>query len=181
MRNVWDLVVAESDEIDAATRARLRQLWAEAFGDRFDDHDADHAFGGVHVLVCQDGDLVGHASAVPRLIRFGDQPWRTVAYVEAVATDPDRQRGGIGRLAMERLQDEIASRWEVAMLSTGRATGFYERLGWQRWLGLSSTQTESGVVLDGEHGGLMVFIPRPEAAVDRTLAVTCQDRPGDAW
>lgn len=82
---------------------------------------------------------------------------------------------------MGRLQDEIASRWDLAMLSTGRATGFYEQLGWQRWLGLSYTDTESGVVLDGEHGGLMVFIADPSAVVDRTLAVTCQDRPGDAW
>lgn len=176
-----DLVVAESDQVGAAMRIDLRRLWARAFGDRFDDHDADHAFGGVHVMVRDGNQLVGHASAVPRLIRFGDQPWRTVAYVEAVATDPDRQREGIGRLVMEQLQEEIASRWDVAMLSTGRATGFYERLGWQRWLGLSYTLTDSGVVLDGEHGGLMVFEPAPGTVVDRTAPVTCQQRSGDAW
>lgn len=178
---VVDIAVLHSDDVDAAARADLRRLWSNAFGQGFDDHDADHAFGGVHVLV-RDGDqLVGHASAVPRLIRFSDEPWRTVAYVEAVATEPARQGQGIGRQAMGRLQDEIASRWDLAMLSTGRATGFYEQLGWQRWLGLSYTDTESGVVLDGEHGGLMVFIADPSAVVDRTLAVTCQDRPGDAW
>ncbi len=91
------------------------------------------------------------------------------------------RREGIGRLAMERLHVEIASRWDVALLSTGRATGFYELLGWERWLGLSYTQTETGIVRDGEHGGLMVFSADPSATVDRTLAVTCQDRPGDAW
>lgn len=171
----------DSDLVDAATRAALRMLWDRAFGDRFDDDDADHAFGGVHVLV-RDGDrLIGHASAVPRSIRFGDQPWRTVGYVEAVATDPERQNEGAGRLAMKRLHDEISSRWAVALLSTGRATGFYELFGWERWLGVSYTQTRTGVVPDGEHGGLMVFRGDPSIVLDRTMTVTCQDRPGDAW
>lgn len=178
---VVDVSVLESDQVDATARAALRGLWERAFGDRFTETDADHAFGGVHVLV-RDGDhLVGHASAIPRSIRFGDQPWRTVGYVEAVATDPEHQGAGLGTLAMERLHDEIASRWGVALLSTGRATGFYGELGWKRWLGLSYTETPTGVVLDGEHGGLMVFASDPLVLPDLTLAVTCQDREGDAW
>ena len=181
MGTVWDVSVLESDRVDATTRAALRELWDRAFGDRFDDHDADHAFGGVHVLIRESDHIIGHASAVPRLITFGDQPWAMCGYVEAVATDPQRQGQGIGRLAMERLQIEIASRWGIALLSTGRATGFYEGLGWQRWLGLSYTQTTHGTVLDGEHGGLMVFRSDPSLVVDRTLTVTCHDRAGDAW
>ena len=167
--------------MDASTRAALRGLWDRAFGGRFDDHDADHAFGGVHVVISDRDEPVGHASAVARLIRFGDQPWSTCGYVEAVATDPHRQGQGVGRLAMERLQVEIASRWSIAMLSTGRATGFYEALGWQRWLGLSCTHTTKGTVLDGEHGGLMVFSRDPSLLVDLTQTVTCRDRAGDAW
>lgn len=178
---VVDLVVVGSDQIDAATRAALRTLWDRAFGDRFSDDDADHAYGGVHVLA-HDGDrLVGHASAVPRRIRFGEQPWRTVGYVEAVATDPDRQGEGVGRRTMERLRGEISSRWPVALLSTGRATGFYERLGWERWQGLSCTRTATGVVPDGEHGGLMILRLDPSVVLDLSVTVTCEDRPGDAW
>lgn len=176
-----DVAVLESDHVDVAARAALHRLWGRAFGDRFGPDDAHHAFGGVHVLIRDGDDLIGHASAVPRLIRFGDQPWRIVGYVEAVATDPERQSEGVGRMAMDRLHAEIASRWKVAMLSTGWATGFYELLGWERWLGLSYTQTDTGVVPDGEHGGLMVLIADPSAVVDRTLTVTCQDRAGDAW
>ena len=97
-----------------------------AFDDRFSDDDADHAYGGVHVLVLSGDRLIGHASAVPRRIKFGDEPWRTVGYVEAVATDPEHQGGGIGRRAMQALHAEISLRWPVALLSTGRATGFYE-------------------------------------------------------
>jgi aminoglycoside 2'-N-acetyltransferase I len=176
-----EVVVVGSDQIDAETRSALRVLWNRAFGRRFSDHDADHAYGGVHALGRHNGQLVSHASAVGRQMRFGDEPWRTVGYVEAVAVDPDRQGQGIGRRTMARLQTEISARWAVAMLSTGRATGFYETLGWERWRGLSYTQTGSGVVLDGEHGGLMVLRFDPAVVPDLSVGVTCEDRPGDAW
>lgn len=178
---VVDLVVLESAQIDAEIRVELRKLWDRAFGDRFSDDDAGHAYGGVHVLALDDGLLIGHASAVPRQIRFGDRPSRTVGYVEAVAIDPERQGRGIGRRTMEKLHAEIAARWPVALLSTGRATHFYESLGWERWRGLSYTQTTDGVVPDGEHGGLMALRLDPSVISDLSIGVTCEDRPGDAW
>ncbi|MGN6246575.1 MAG: GNAT family N-acetyltransferase [Motilibacteraceae bacterium] len=176
-----DTVVLQSKQVDAATRTALRTLWARTFGDRFTDDDADHAYGGVHVLVRENEQLVAHASAIPRRIRFGDEPWRTVGYVEAVATAPEHQGRGIGRRTMETLHGEISSRWPVSMLSTGRAKGFYERLGWEPWQGASFTRTAGGVVPDGEHGGLMILRLDPTAVPDLTVDVTCEDRPGDAW
>jgi aminoglycoside 2'-N-acetyltransferase I len=176
-----DLVVVASEEIDAGTRAALRELWDRAFGDRFDDDDADHAYGGVHVLMRDDDRVVGHASAVPRRLRFGDGPWRTVGYVEAVATEPRRQGVGIGRMMMQRLHMEMAGRWPVALLSTGQATRFYEALGWERWRGLSYTLTAEGVVPDDEHGGLMILRLDPSVVPDTSVDVTCEDRSGDAW
>jgi aminoglycoside 2'-N-acetyltransferase I len=176
-----EVITLDSDQVDDATRAGLRTLWARAFGDRFTDHDADHAFGGVHVMTLAGDALVGHASAVPRRIRFGDRAWLTVGYVEAVATDPEHQGEGIGRRSMEALHREVVARWPAAMLSTGRATGFYESLGWERWQGLSYTRTSSGVVRDGEHGGLMVLRLDRAVVPDLSVDVTCEDRPGDAW
>jgi aminoglycoside 2'-N-acetyltransferase I len=173
--------VVRSDEVDETTRLALRALWDRAFGGRFSQDDADHAYGGVHVLAREGGRLVGHASCVPRQIRFGDEPWREVGYVEAVATDPAFQGRGVGREVMSRLHRQIAGRWPVALLSTGRATGFYEELGWERWRGLSLTRTASGVVPDGEHGGLMILRLDPSVVADLTVTVTCEDRPGDAW
>ncbi len=175
------LVVTESGDIDATTRAALRGLWRHAFADRFSDDDADHAYGGVHVLAHERGDLVGHASVVSRRVRFGDGPWQTIGYVEAVAVDPPRQGLGLGRLVMERLQQEIDGRHGVAMLSTGRATGFYERLGWECWQGRSFTQTGSGPQPDEEHGGLMIRRAVSDLVPDLAVHVTCQDRAGDAW
>lgn len=159
----------------------MRELWDRAFDNRFSDDDADHAYGGVVVLM-RDGDcLVGHASAVPRRLRSGDGPWRTVGYVEGVATDPQRQGEGIGRCMMQRLRCEIAGRWPIALLSTGKATPFYEALGWARRRGLSYARTAHGVVRADEHGGLMVLRLDPSVVSDLSLSVTCEDRNGDAW
>ncbi len=176
------LSVYESHQVDASTRLEARTLWDRAFGDRFDDFDADHAYGGVHILARNEGLLLGHASAVPRSVRFDDQPWRTVGYVEAVAVDPRYQGQGIGQAVMQALQAEIASRWPVAMLSTGRAREFYRRLGWEPWEGRSYTQTSPAtVVADDEHGGLMILRLDPSAVPDLSVDVACEDRTGDAW
>lgn len=82
---------------------------------------------------------------------------------------------------MLKLQVEIGGRWPVALLSTGSATKFYESLGWERWRGLSYTQTATGVEPDDEHGGLMVLRLDPSVVPDLAVGVTCMDRPGDAW
>ena len=175
-----ELVTLGSADVDHVTRARLRALWDLAFIEGFTDEDEAHAYGGVHVLVRSDAHPWAHASAVPRRIRFG-VTWHTVAYVEAVATHPSHQGRGLGLAVMQRLQDEIAERWPVAMLSTGSATGFYERLGWVRWQGQSYTRTPSGVVADGEQGGLMVLRLDPALVPDLGVDVVCEDRSGDAW
>jgi aminoglycoside 2'-N-acetyltransferase I len=118
---------------------------------------------------------------VPRPIKFGEAPWRTIGYVEAVATEPDRQGKGVGTRVMQALHREIASRWPAAMLSTGRARGFYESLGWERWQGPSYTRSGTGIVADDEHGGLMILRLDASLVPDLTVGVTCEDRPGDAW
>ena len=177
MTNNLLATIASPADLRRLSRAELRTLWSLAFGDRFSDDDAEHAFGGAHVLAHEGGRLLGHAAAVPRRLRFGDAPWCTVGYVEAVAVAPDRQGEGLGRTVMGRLQEEIARRWPVAVLSTGRATGFYERLGWERWQGASYT----GGRRDDAHGGLMVLRVDPAVAPDLDADLTCEDRVGSAW
>lgn len=174
--------VTESGRIDAAGRAQLRELWDRAYGARFDDDAADHAYGGVHVLACESDDrVVGHAGAVERRIKFGDKPWLTIGYVEAVAVDPLLQGTGVGRQLMQRLAVEMFRRWLVAMLSTGRAAPFYEALGWERWRGISYTRTAHGTVADDQHGGLMILRPDRSIVPDISVDVTCEDRPGASW
>lgn len=167
-----------STEVDPALRARLRALWDDAFGDRFTDDDADHAYGGVHVVGEAPSGQVAHASVVPRRLRVGES-WHDAGYVEAVAVASALQGRGLGSTAMRRLQEEILQRHPFAMLSTG-SHGFYQRLGWQRWQGRSLTLGADGVARpDDEHGGIMVL--DPSGVLDLTADVVCEDRSGDAW
>jgi len=175
-----DLQVIPSPDVDPTLRAELRTLWREAFEGDFDACDESHAYGGVHVVAVDDDHVVGHASAVPRPL-IVDGLTYGAGYVEGVATHPDRQGEGIGSAMMDRLTDELRSRYEVGALSTGR-TGFYQRLGWEQWQG------PSYVVVDGvprrseeEDGGLMVLRFGRSEELDLHASLACHDRAGDAW
>ncbi len=108
--------------------------------------------------------------------------WCTVGYVEAVATRTERQGAGIGLAVMEALHNEMQHRWSVGVLSTGRARGFYERLGWMSWEGPSYVRTEQGEVRTKEEdAGLMVRTIDGTPSIERTVSMTCENRSGDAW
>jgi len=175
-----ELRVVESDRLDDAARATLRELWDAAFTDGFSDEDAAHAYGGVHVVARRGGEVVGHASAVPRAIRIGEA-WWAAGYVEAVATRPAHQGSGVGTAMMRLLQEHLAALWEVGFLSTG-SHEFYRRLGWERWRGPTYVAASSGLLRTPEEDdGLMVLRFGTSADVDLGAALTCGDRAGDAW
>src|SRR5919198_3123144 len=78
------------DELD-----EIRALMREAFGDEFDEHDWQHALGGMHVHVSEQGRLAGHASVVQRRVIAGGRTLRC-GYVEAGAGHPEVGRRGPG-------------------------------------------------------------------------------------
>src|SRR5919106_6710824 len=78
--------------------AVLRQLFDAAWADEqeiFTDQDWDHAVGGIHFLLEEDGEIRAHASVVERELHAGEHPL-AAGYVEAVATRPAHQRRGYG-------------------------------------------------------------------------------------
>lgn len=171
----------ESAQVDASLRRGLDRLWAQAFDD-FTSDDADHAYGGVHVLMRAPGEaVVAHASAVPRTITFGGQPL-TAGYVEGVAVVPRRQGLGLGAEMMARLGDLVRERWDVGVLGTGEL-GFYEKLGWERWRGPSYVLGADGARRRSadEDGSLMVLRFGASTGLDLGRPIMCEDRPGDAW
>jgi aminoglycoside 2'-N-acetyltransferase I len=177
------LSVCASDEISGADRARLWELWQAAFDGRqgFDRHDEEHTYGGVHVLARSGEEILGHAAVVPREIVVGERPF-AAGYVEGVAVLPARQRTGVGRAVMRLLMSELRARHDLGVLSTGRARGFYERLGWERWRGPSYVLTAGGPLRTAaDDDGLMVLRFGPSAGVDLTAAIACHDRSGDVW
>jgi aminoglycoside 2'-N-acetyltransferase I len=157
-------------------------LWA-AFppGDEaFTEDDWQHALGGQHFVLEADGAIVSHASVVERELHIADQPIRT-GYVEAVAAAPDRQRQGLGSAVMREVTAYIRGAFALGALATGEH-GFYERLGWQTWLGPTSVRTASGPRRTPDGDGFIMILPTPTSPpLDFGAPISCDWRPGDVW
>jgi aminoglycoside 2'-N-acetyltransferase I len=172
--------VMSSAEASVGLLTDIRRLLVDAFVGGFSDDDWQHALGGHHVVVVDDGIVVAHAAVVPRPIDVGDRRF-AAGYVEAVAATPARHGQGLGSLAMAELTAMIRGRFELGALSTDRHS-FYERVGWERWRGPSFVRSGPGMIRTAdEDDGIMVLRFGPSAAVDLTSSIACEARPGDDW
>ena len=185
------LRAVRTPDLTAAELAAIRAMLAGAFGDdeesRFDDHDWQHALGGLHILAALDGEIVAHASVVPRELHVAGRPLHT-GYVEAVGVAPARQRRGLGSLVMRAAGEHILERYQLGTLGTGEQ-GFYERLGWRTWRGPTFVRPREGVAGDDlpdvrtpdEDGGIMVLLTPATRDLDLDAPISCEWRPGDVW
>jgi aminoglycoside 2'-N-acetyltransferase I len=167
---------------DSEVRAVRRLLWA-AFppGDEgFAEEDWQHATGGLHFILELDGEIVAHASVVERELHVGGRPVRT-GYVEAVATDPDRQGKGLGTQVMRDVTSYIEERFELGALGTG-SHHFYERLGWLTWRGPTCVRTGAGTRRTPGEDGYILVLPTPSSpTLDLEASISCDWRPGEVW
>ena len=167
-------------EVPPELLAAARDLCDRAFGARFEATDWDHALGGWHALALEGAELVAHASLVDRVLYVGGRGLRA-GYVEAVATDPDRQGTGLGSLVMAPLAAVIRAETELGALSTG-AHGFYQRLGWERWRGPTYVRRNGQPVRTAEEDdGVMVLRHGPSLGLDLSAGIACDQRSGDDW
>lgn len=175
-----DAQVLATPDAPAGLLRRIRALLDQAFDGEFSDDDWDHALGGWHVVVTEDGDLVSHAAVVPRIIEFGARPLRS-GYVEAVATMLGRQRSGYGSLATAEATKLVRREFDVGVLSTSRH-GFYERMGWERWQGPTFVRRgDQRVRTEGEDDGIMVLRFGLSLNLRLTDQIVCESRSGDDW
>jgi aminoglycoside 2'-N-acetyltransferase I len=182
------VTVAHTAQLDASVLRDVRRMLGEAFlQDRasghpgsFDDTDWDHALGGLHVLVHDGGELVGHGAVVLRRFMHAGRTWR-VGYVEAVAVAARARRHGHGSAVMAAVADVVRRGYEFGALSaTDDGVPLYRAGGWQLWRGPVSALTPSGPVrTPDEDGG--VFVLPGAAALDLDGELTCDWRDGDLW
>jgi|SRR5262245_15266647 len=172
-----------TDRLTAPEIGAIRALLQAAFppgDDAFTDEDWEHATGGVHFVLDLDGAVLAHASVVERELHVGGRPLRT-GYVEAVATDPDRQGIGLGSRVMRDATSYIRERFELGALGTGRH-GFYERLGWVTWRGPTSVRAGSGTRRTPGEDGFVMVLPTPSSPqLDLTAPISCAWRQGADW
>jgi aminoglycoside 2'-N-acetyltransferase I len=170
-----DLTPAEVSELRAL-------LWA-AFPpgeEGFTEDDWEHALGGTHFLVEDDGAILAHASVVARELQVAGRAVRT-GYVEAVATAPSSQGRGLGTIVMRAVNEHIRDGFDLGALGTG-SHGFYERLGWETWRGPTSVRSDHGERRTPDEDGFVLVLRTPTSpALDITAPISCEWRPGDVW
>jgi len=174
-----DLRTAHTADLSPEVREAVRVLLDGAFHGEFTEEDYEHALGGVHALVWEDGELIGHGSVVLRRLLHAGRALRT-GYVEGVAVRRDRRRRGHGAALMGALERVIRQAYELGALSATDAAPFYAARGWRVWTGTASVITPTGLVRTEEEEGAIFVLPVSAAlAPDGDLA--CDWRGGDVW
>ena len=171
-----------TDELGPDEVAAIREVVFAAFDDPkpFTEEDWEHALGGVHFILEENGMVVAHASVVERELHAGDYRLRT-GYVEAMATRRDLQHRGHGSEVMREVGEYIDETFPLGALDTG-VNAFYERLGWVVWKGPTFVRTDSGLVRTAEDdGNVMVRVTPASAKLDLSAPISCEWRPGDVW
>ena len=174
-----ELRTAHTADLDASTRSAIRALMDAAFGGVSDD-TFENVLGGVHALLVEDGELVGHASVVQRRMLHAGQALRT-GYIEGVAVREDRRRRGHGAAMMYVLERVVRSGYQLGALGASEdGARLYASRGWQLWRGPSSALTPDGVRRTADSDGAIYVLP-VSVPVDVTGELVCDWRPGSVW
>jgi aminoglycoside 2'-N-acetyltransferase I len=177
---VTDVRTAHTAQLDRATLAAARELLDDVFGDEMTDEDWDHALGGIHALVWDGDQLIGHASVVQRRLLHDGRALRT-GYVEGVAVRAARRGEGHGAALMEPLEAVIRGAYEIGALGASeQGAGFYAARGWQPWQGATYALTAGGIVRTADEDDSIHVLP-VSAALDVHGELTCDWRDGDLW
>jgi aminoglycoside 2'-N-acetyltransferase I len=176
---VTDVRLAHTADLAAATLTTVRALLDHAFDEMAAD-DWEHALGGMHALIWEGAELVGHGSVVQRRLLTGGRALRT-GYVEAVAVRPDRQGRGYGAAMMAALERVIHSAYDLGALTSSQAgVPLYHARGWQLWQGPFSVLRPNGITPSPDVRGAVFVLPT-QVPLDLTSELTCDWRDGDPW
>jgi aminoglycoside 2'-N-acetyltransferase I len=172
-----------SHELSSEEVSVLRELFDAAWADDsevFTEDDWEHALGGFHFILEDEGEIVAHASVVQRELHTAGHRLAT-GYLEAVATSPGRQRRGHGSALIKEVNDYIDRTFQLGALDTGRPA-FYERVGWLLWKGPTFVRTDSGLLRTPEEdGSVLVRLTPTTPRLDLSAPISCDWRPGDVW
>ena len=171
---------AHTADLDSGTLLAARALLEAVFEGELSEHDWEHSLGGVHALVWEAGELVGHASVVQRRLVHGGRALRT-GYVEGVGVSAPHRRRGHGGAMMAALERVIRGAYDLGALgATDAAAGLYAERGWRQWDGPTYALTPAGVVRTADEDG-GIYVLEVVAPLDLSGTITCDSRDGDVW
>lgn len=172
--------MAHTADLDVAALKAARALLDEVFEGDMADDDWEHALGGVHALVWEGAELIGHASLVQRRLLHGGRALRT-GYVEGVGVRADRRGRGHGAAMMRELERVVRGAYDLGALgASDEAVGFYTARGWRPWRGPTSAFTPTGITRTEEEDGCVYVLPLA-VPLDLSGELTCDWREGDVW
>ncbi|MGR4882310.1 GNAT family N-acetyltransferase [Streptomyces sp. LARHCF249] len=171
---------AHTSELTGEELGDIRVLLDLAFDGDFGEDDFEHALGGMHVLLREDGRLVAHGSVVQRRVLHGGRALRA-GYVEAVAVRAGHRRRGLGGRVMAELERIIAGAYVFGALSASEdGAALYEGRGWQVWGGQVGVLGPRGPErLPDEEGSTYVWVPPGGVRLDRAGRLDFDWRDGD--
>jgi aminoglycoside 2'-N-acetyltransferase I len=174
-----DLQIVPTADLEPALRAAVRALLDVSF-QHFSEDAWQNALGGLHAVVTDSGEVVGHASVVQRRVLHQGRALRA-GYVEAVAVRADQRRRGHGGVMMAELERIIRAAYQLGALgASADGAHLYAARGWQRWRGPTSVLTPDGIKrtegLDDAVWVLPVSVP-----LDLSGPLTADWRDGHAW
>lgn len=176
-----ELRTSHTAELDRATLETARTLLADVFEGDFDEHDWEHALGGIHALLWEGEQLIGHAAVVQRRLLHGGRALRA-GYVEGVGVRADRRCRGHGAALMGALEEVVRRAYELGALgATDQAAAFYAARGWAPWRGALSALTPAGIVRTPGEEGAVYVLAQSGGALDIEGELTCDWRDGDVW
>ncbi|HEY2553581.1 MAG TPA: GNAT family N-acetyltransferase [Streptosporangiaceae bacterium] len=174
-----ELTIAHTADLDASTRSAIRALMDGAFGTVSDD-TYQNVLGGMHALLTDDGELIGHASVVQRRMLHAGQTLRC-GYIEGVAVRADQRRRGHGAVMMSALERLVRAGYQLGALGASEdGARLYASRGWQLWRGPLSALTPDGIRRTADVDGIIYVLPAG-AALDLDGELTCDWRPGALW
>jgi aminoglycoside 2'-N-acetyltransferase I len=173
------LQVAHTADLSTGTLETARALLYTVFDD-MTDGDWEHCLGGMHALVWEGDELIGHASLIQRRLLHGGRTLRA-GHVEGVGVRADRRRRGHGAAMMNELERMIRGAYDLGALGAAEdALDFYAGRGWKVWQGPTSALTPTGIVRTPEDDG-GVFVFPVSVPLDLAGELTCDWREGDVW
>lgn len=174
-----EMRTAHTADLADQTKAAVRGLMDDVFGGVSDD-TFDNALGGMHTLLFEDGNLIGHASVVQRRLLHRGRVLRT-GYIEGVAVRSDRRRLGHGGTMMTVLERMVRSAYQLGALGASPdGARLYSSRGWQLWRGPSSVLSPQGIRRTPDSDGYIYVLPTC-IPVDITSELTCDWRPASVW
>ena len=174
------LRVAHTSELEPELLQALHAMLVDVFEGRFSEHDWEHALGGIHAIVLEDGEPVGHASVVQRRLLHGGRALRT-GYVEGVGVRREARRRGHASALMDAIERVIRGAYELGALSASDAAApLYAARGWRPWQGETYVLAPEGRVRTPEDDDDLYVLELAEP-LDRSGAIACDWRDGDVW